>query len=103
MTAPDTEHRHPPTVWDRVRTVALTVAAGLLVYRAAGQWSQDVPGALISALVAVSIALLGTYYWLASTRPDFPLTRGARALSRVAWLIAAVAVLTGVLMLTGAL
>jgi len=103
MSAPGAEHRHHPTVWDRVRTVALTVAAGLLVYRAVGQWSQDVPSALISALVAVSITLLGTYYWLASTRPDFPLTRGARALSRVAWLIAGAAVLVGVLILAGAL
>lgn len=103
MTAPDTEHRHPPTVWDRVRTVALTVAAGLLVFRAVSQWSQDVPSALISALVAVSITLLGAYYWLASTRPDFPLTRGARALSGVAWLIAGGAVLVGVLILAGTL
>ncbi len=102
MSAPDTEHRHPPTGWDRVRTVALTLAAGLLVYRAVDQWSQDTPSSLISALVAVSVALLGTYYWFASARPNFPLTLGARALSRAAWLIAAGAVVIGALILAGA-
>ncbi|GED11314.1 hypothetical protein [Cellulosimicrobium cellulans] len=71
MSAPDEEHRHLPTVWDRVRTVALTMAAGLLVYRAVVLWPQSVPSALISALVAASAVLFGTYFWLASTRPDF--------------------------------
>ncbi len=103
MSAPDAEHRHAPTLWDKVRTVALTVVVGLLVFRAVEQWSHHVPGALISALLAVSVTLLGTYYWLASTRPGFPLTRSASTLSRVAWLVAAGAVVIGVLLFAGVL